>query len=63
MATSQVASSVDVLHPTERLVVVRALTMLSASMRRAAKASHSDEVRAIQERDAAAVDALAVKFR
>lgn len=56
-------SSAIPLSDDERSIVVRSLGMMAASMRRAAKASHSDEVRAIQERDAGRVDALAAKFR
>lgn len=57
------ASSAIPLSDDERSIVVRSLGMMSASMRRAAKAAHSDEIRQIQERDAARVDALASKFR
>ena len=51
------------LSDAERSTVVRALGMLAQSMRRASKASHSDEIRVLQERDAGQVDALAAKFR
>lgn len=47
----------------ERSVVVRALGMLAASMRRSAKSASSEELRQIYERDASRVDALATKFR
>jgi len=57
------SSSAIPLSDDERSVVVRSLGLLAAAMRRAAKATHSDEVRTIQERDAGRVDALAAKFR
>ena len=59
MATSSAIPLTD----DERSVIVRALGLMAQSMRRAGKATHSDEVRAIQERDAGRVDALASKFR
>ena len=59
MATSSAIPLTD----DELSVIVRALGLMAQSMRRAAKATHSDEVRAIQERDAGRVDALSAKFR
>ena len=47
----------------ERSIVVRSLGMMAASMRRAAKSAHSDELRAIHEKDAGRVDVLASQFR
>ena len=51
------------LDPSESVIVVKALTLLAATMRRSAKAATSDEVAAIYERDAARVEALANRFR
>ena len=57
------ASSSFALQDSERVHVIHALEMLAQSMRRAAKASKSDEIRALQERDAGRIDALAAKSR
>jgi len=51
------------LDHSESVIVVKALTLLAATMRRSAKAATSDEVAAIYERDAARVEALANRFR
>lgn len=47
----------------ERFVVIKALGLLSASMRRSAKAAPSKEISDLFERDASRTDALASKFR
>jgi hypothetical protein len=62
MATTSVPSAVS-LSDDERSLVVKALGLLSASMRRSAKSAPSKEISDLFERDAARVDALAVKFR
>lgn len=51
------------LEYSESVIVVKALTLLAATMRRSAKAATSDEVAVIYERDAARVEALANRFR
>ena len=52
-----------VLNSDERFLVVKGLNMLAASFRRSSKAAPSAELRDIYDRDAARLDALAVKFR
>lgn len=47
----------------ERFVVVKALGLLSASMKRSAKAAPSKEIADLFERDASRVEGIAHKFR
>ena len=57
------ASNAIPLSDDERSIVVRALGLMAASMRRSSKAAPSDELKVIYDRDAGRVDTIAAKFR